>query len=81
MVSTAVELGQRCNSGILVSIGAIRRLLMLRVCFDRRARGRACFAAFPSRVILPVAVSQAFCFTAHKFRDMGGFPDIVMMEV
>lgn len=24
---------------------------------------------------------QAFCFTAHKFAEMGGFPDIVMMEV
>eukprot|EP00903_Cladosiphon_okamuranus_P016694 g15390.t2 len=23
---------------------------------------------------------QAFCFTAHKFAEMGGFPDIVMME-
>lgn len=23
---------------------------------------------------------QAFCFTGHKFRDMGGFPNIVMME-
>ncbi|CAB1121429.1 unnamed protein product [Ectocarpus sp. CCAP 1310/34] len=24
--------------------------------------------------------SRAFCFTAHKFAEMGGFPDIVMME-
>lgn len=29
----------------------------------------------------PCPLIQAFCFTAHKFWEMGGFPNYVMMEV
>ncbi|CBJ31254.1 glycosyl transferase, group 2 family protein [Ectocarpus siliculosus] len=35
---------------------------------------------YRTRVIHLPYGDQAFCFTAHKFAEMGGFPDIVMME-
>eukprot|EP00752_Nemacystus_decipiens_P001225 g1224.t2 len=35
---------------------------------------------YRTRIIHLPYGDQAFCFTAHKFAEMGGFPDIVMME-
>ncbi|CAM9950416.1 unnamed protein product [Ascophyllum nodosum] len=37
-------------------------------------------ANYRTRVFHMPYGDQAFCFTAHKFRAIGGFPDFVMME-
>lgn len=62
-------------------LSAMALLMVLCVRPDRHAPFRACSFLLPPHAVPPVGVSQAFCFTGHKFRDMGGFPDIVMMEV
>lgn len=51
--------------GILIYLLTFNPVLLSASCLS--ARGDVCL--------------QAFCFTAHKFAEMGGFPDIVMMEV
>lgn len=58
-------------------------LFMVRLCVSSDGHGpsRGCFVLLSPRALIPAGVSQAFCFTGHKFRDMGGFPNIVMMEV
>eukprot|EP00904_Undaria_pinnatifida_P008632 jgi/Undpi1/489/HiC_scaffold_10.g03955.m1 len=43
-------------------------------------RGKEPFGMAVMERITNYRTRSAFCFTAHKFRDMGGFPDIVMME-
>lgn len=48
-----------------------------RVC--RRLSGKTLW--FDSLTPPPCPLTQAFCFTAHKFWEMGGFPNFVMMEV